>query len=119
MEFKTRKIVMHADLNGASTLFGGRALSWIDEEAAVYAASKLNSSRIVTKKIGEVDFVSPALLGDIVEIGCELVRVGRTSITVSCVIRNLSRKTEIVRVKELVFVHLNEQGMPAPHGIIE
>ena len=41
MEFRTRKIVMPAHLNGAGNLFGGQALAWIDEEAAVYAACRV------------------------------------------------------------------------------
>lgn len=109
-------MVMYADLNGAGTLFGGRALAWIDEEAAVFAACQLGTSTLVTKAISAIDFIHPARLGDIVEIGTELVSIGRTSITVKCSIRNKNSLKEIVKATEIVFVHINEDGFPTPHG---
>ena len=36
MRFHTRKWVKPEDLNPNGTLFGGRLLAWIDEEAALY-----------------------------------------------------------------------------------
>ena len=39
MNFNTRKWVKPEDLNANHTLFGGRLLSWIDEEAAAEIAS--------------------------------------------------------------------------------
>ena len=93
MEFRTRKMVMPVHLNGAGTLFGGQALAWIDEEAAIFAACQLNSSHLVTKFMSAVDFMAPARQGDLVEIGAALVAVGRTSITVSCTLRNEATRT--------------------------
>lgn len=115
MEFRTRKLIMSGDLNGAGTLFGGRALAWIDEEAAVFAACQLKSGSIVTKFISAIDFKHPAYLGDIVEIGANLVSVGNTSITITCSIRNKTTLEEIVTVDKIVFVHVDENGIPTPH----
>lgn len=117
--FRTRKIIMPRDLNGAGTLFGGQALAWIDEESAVYAACQLGSSRIVTKVMGSVNFNAPVHQGDIVEIGADLVSFGRTSITVKCTIRNKTTKQDVVTVDNIVFVLLDEQGRPTPHGRTE
>ena len=39
-------MVMPADLNGAGTLFGGRCLAWVDEEAAIYATFQLKTPRM-------------------------------------------------------------------------
>lgn len=36
MRFHTRKWVKPEDLNPNGTLFGGRLLQWVDEEAALY-----------------------------------------------------------------------------------
>lgn len=110
---------MPRDLNGAGTLFGGQALAWIDEESAVYAACQLGSSRIVTKVMGSVNFNAPVHQGDIVEIGADLVSFGRTSITVKCTIRNKTTKQDVVTVDNIVFVLLDEQGRPTPHGRTE
>lgn len=119
MRFRTRKMIMPAHLNGAGTLFGGQALAWVDEESAVFATCQLGTGRLVTKYMGEIDFKAPARQGDIVEIGTGLVSLGRTSITVKCVIRNKSTQEDILSIEKIVFVCLDENGNPAPHGVTE
>lgn len=116
MEFRSRKIIMPCHLNGASTLFGGQALAWVDEEAAVFAACQMGTSRIVTKLMSQVDFKAPAHLGDIIEIGCAVVHVGNTSLSVNCVVRNKTTQQEILLVDKIVFVSLDENGHPTPHN---
>ena len=69
MRFHTRKWVKPEDLNPNGTLFGGRLLAWIDEEAALYATIQLENSKVVTKYMSEINFMSSANQGDIVEIG--------------------------------------------------
>ena len=76
MRFHTRKWVKPEDLNPNGTLFGGRLLEWIDEEAALYAIIQLENPRTVTKYISEINFVSSARKGDIVEIGIEVKKFG-------------------------------------------
>lgn len=116
MEFRSRKIIMPCNLNGASTLFGGQALAWIDEEAAVFAACQMGTTRLVTKLMTEVNFMAPAVLGDIIEIGCDVTHVGTTSIHVSCIMRNKTTQKEILSVKQIVFVSVDENGRPTPHN---
>lgn len=113
--FLTRKIVMPADLNGASTLFGGKALAWIDEEAAIYAATMMGTTRIVTKLMSQVDFKAPARQGDLIEIGCDLVHTGNTSLTVSCVMRNMTTHQTILTVDKIIFVAVDENGHSTPY----
>jgi acyl-CoA hydrolase len=67
--------------------------------------------------MSEVNFVSSANLGDIVEIGCELVGFGRTSITIACEVRNKDTKQSIIRIDKIVFVSVDEKGKPTPHEI--
>ncbi len=116
MHFFTRKLVKPGDLNGSNTLFGGKLLSWIDEEAYIYATCQLGNANVVTKLISEVNFVSSAKRGDIVEIGVELVKFGRTSITLRCVARNKLTQVVIISIDQLVFVNLGEDDKPAAHG---
>ena len=89
MKFHTRKWVKPEDLNPNGTLFGGRLLSWIDEEAALYTVVQLNNSKVVTKHMSEIIFNSKALEGDIIEIGIEVIQFGRTSISLKCEVRNM------------------------------
>ncbi|MCK8522788.1 acyl-CoA thioesterase [Aquimarina sp. D1M17] len=116
MRYHTRKIVKPGDLNPNNTLFGGRLLEWIDEEAALYAGIQLENRRIVTKYMSEINFVSSAVQGDIVEIGIDVVKFGKSSLILKCEVRNkLTRKT-IIKVENITMVNLNEEGRPTPHG---
>ena len=81
MRFHTRKWIKPQDLNPNRTLFGGRLLEWIDEEAALYTIIQLENQRSVTKFISEIDFKSSAREGDIIEIGMDVVKFGTASLT--------------------------------------
>ena len=83
MRFHTRKWIKPEDLNANSTLFGGRLLEWIDEEAALYTVVQLENTKVVTKYISEIAFKASAKQGDIIEIGIEVVKFGKASITLS------------------------------------
>ena len=116
MKYRTRKLVKPGDLNPRRTLFGGQVLKWIDEEAAIFAICQLGSPNIVTKAMSEINFVSTAVLGDIIEFGMDMVKVGTSSITIACDVRNKITKQSIVRIDKIVFVLLDENGKPKPHG---
>ncbi len=108
---------MPGDLNYAHSLFGGRALQWIDEEAAIYAICQLESNCLVTKHIGEISFEAPAMQGDIVEFGLETKKVGKSSITITCLVRNKVTKKTICLADDIVFVKVDPQSRQAiPHG---
>jgi acyl-CoA hydrolase len=117
MRFLTRKLVKPEDLNANNTLFGGRCLEWIDEEAAIYAAIEARHKRVVTKSISAINFVAPAYQGDVVEIGIALKKVGMTSITLEAQVRDLTTQNIIVKIDELVFVCVDEQGRPIRHSL--
>ena len=117
MRFYSRKIIKPQDLNPNGTLFGGAVLSWIDEEAAIYVLCQLGKGRIVTKYMSEINFVSSAKLGDVIEIGMDTVKFGRTSITVKCEVRTKFNLNTIITIDEIVFVHIDEDGYPKPHFI--
>ena len=119
MKYYSSKIVKPQDLNPGGTLFGGTLLGWIDEDAAIFVIGKLGSKSIVTKYMSEINFVSSASNGDIIEIGFEVVAIGRTSITIRSQVRNKLNKHEIIRIDKIVFVHINALGRPTPHGITQ
>jgi len=119
MRFYSRKIVKPQDLNPNGTLFGGAVLSWIDEEAAIFVLCQLGKGRIVTKYMSEINFVSSAKLGDVIEIGMETVKFGRTSITVKCEVRTKFNRNTIITIDKIVFVHIDPDGNPIPHNVNE
>lgn len=116
MNFHTRRWVKPEDLNPNGTLFGGTLLRWIDEEAAIYAIVQLENLRVVTKFISEINFVSSARQGEIIELGIVATHFGRTSLTLKCVVRNKMTHNTIIEIEKIVFVNLDENGNPAPHG---
>ena len=119
MEFTTRKWIRPEDLNANGTLFGGSLLKWIDEEATIYTITQLGNRRVVTKIISEINFISSAIQGDIVEMGIVATEFGRTSLTMRAEVRNMITKKIILTIDHIVFVSLNESGDPAPHGFTE
>lgn len=116
MNFHTRKWVKPEDLNPNGTLFGGRLLQWIDEEAALYAIIQLENQRVVTKYMSEINFVDSAQPGQIVEIGLEATHFGTTSLTLRCEVRNKMTHGTIITIESIVFVNLGPDGKPTPHG---
>lgn len=117
MDFYSRKWIKPEDLNPNGSLFGGRLLSWIDEESVIYAMTRLgNNKHLVTKVMSEVNFISSARLGDVIEMGVGVIGVGKTSITLCAEIRNKVTKATIVSIDRIVFVNMGDDGRPAEHG---
>lgn len=116
MNFHTRKWVKPEDLNPNGTLFGGRLLEWIDEEAALYTIVQLENKSIVTKFMSEINFINAPVQGDIIEMGIEAVKFGKTSLTLRCEVRNKLTRQDILTIEQIVMVNLGEDGKPAPHG---
>jgi acyl-CoA thioesterase YciA len=116
MNFHTRKWIKPEDLNPNSTLFGGRLLEWIDEEAAIYAAIQLDNSFIVSKFMSEINFISSAKQGEIIELGIEAIKFGTTSLTMRCEVRNIITRQKIITIDKIVMVNIGDDGLPTPHG---
>jgi len=116
MNFHTRKWVKPEDLNPNGTLFGGRLLEWIDEEAALYTIVQLENKHIVTKFMSEINFINAPVQGDIIELGIEAIGFGSSSITLRCEVRNKLTRQEILSIDRIVMVNLGEDGKSAPHG---
>ncbi|RZT66501.1 acyl-CoA hydrolase [Microcella alkaliphila] len=114
--FRSRRWVRPEDLNAHGTLFGGSLLRWIDEEAAIYAIIQLGNPRAVTKYMSEIDFASTAAQGDLVEIGIRATSFGTTSLTMRAEVRNMITRARILTIEKIVFVSVDSEGNPLPHG---
>ncbi len=118
MQFYSRKWIKPEDLNPNGSLFGGKLLNWIDEEAAIFAMCQLGQDKhLVTKFISEIDFVASACQGDVIEMGMEVIRLGSSSITLRAEVRNKMTHETIIAIDNIVFVNLGGNGKPAPHGV--
>jgi len=94
-------------------------MAWIDEEAAIYTTIQLGTNGVVTKYISEINFISSAKQGDIVELGIKAIRFGRTSLTLTCEVRNKISQKPILTIDKIVFVAVDADGKPMPHGRTE
>ena len=116
MNFHTRKWVKPEDLNPNKSLFGGKLLAWIDEEAALYSIIQLENPHVVTKFMSEINFTASAKEGDIIEIGLEVVKFGNSSLVLRCEVRNKMTHQTIITVDIITMVNLDADGKPKPHG---
>jgi acyl-CoA thioesterase YciA len=112
-----RVVMMPKDTNAHGTIFGGVILSYIDQAAAV-EAKRQGASFIVTVAMREVVFHQPVLVGDLVSFYTRLVRVGRTSVTVSVEVVSQRDERDAPPVKvteaEVTFVNLDQNRRPVP-----
>lgn len=109
------------DLNYGGTLFGGKLLAEMDiaaSNAARRMTYRSGCDSIVTAKVSEVNFMVPAVLGDIVELETNIFEVGRTSITVDvrATREDILGKVSVICEASFVFVSL-KNGAPFPHRV--
>lgn len=115
---KTRavKTVFPFTTNHHDTLFGGQALSWMDETAFI-AATRFSRKRLVTVSSDRVDFAHPIPGGTVVELVAEIVHVGRTSlkVQVSVYVESMYEDgCEKAITGEFSFVAVGEDKRPVP-----
>jgi acyl-CoA thioesterase YciA len=112
----TQTLAMPADTNANGDIFGGWLLSQMDIAGGV-AASKVAKSRTVTVSIDAMNFRKPVYVGDLVSVYANLVRVGRTSMTIhleAWVVRRTETKPILVTDGNFTYVAIDEQGRPQP-----
>jgi len=108
-------MVKSEDLNHHGTLFAGRNAEWFVEAGFIAAAGLLPPQNIVCINIHGMSFRRPVAPGEITRFNSQVVYAGRTSLVVHvCMDVN---EQEVVR-GFITFVHVNEAGCPAPHGLV-
>jgi acyl-CoA thioesterase YciA len=110
----TRTLAMPADTNQNGDIFGGWLLSQMDIGGGVFT-SKITKSRTVTVAIEAMNFRKPVFVGDLVSVHANLVRVGKTSITVhleAWVLRRKEMQAILVTDGNFTYVSIDEQGHP-------
>jgi acyl-CoA hydrolase len=80
-ETRVAKAIFPITTNHHDTLFGGQALSWMDETAFI-AATRFSRKSLVTVSSDRVDFTQAIAAGTIAELVATVVTVGNSSISV-------------------------------------
>ncbi len=78
-------VPMPSDSNQHGDIFGGWLMSQVDIAGGVTAARRARG-RVATVAVNSFTFKQPVLIGDVVLFFADVVRVGRTSITVDVVV---------------------------------
>ena len=115
-EVVLRVVPMPSDANYTGDIFGGWIMSQVDIAGSI-PALRLARGRIATVAVNSFAFKQPVLIGDLVSFYAEIVRVGRTSITVDVEVY-AERRTlqEVVKVTEatLTYVAVDDKRRPRP-----
>lgn len=76
-----RVVAMPSDANYAGDIFGGWLMGQVDIAGSIPALHR-SKGRVATVAVNSFVFKQPVLVGDVVSLYAEIVRIGRTSITV-------------------------------------
>lgn len=110
-----RVAAMPADANAGGSIFGGWIMSHVDIAGSIVARERAKG-RVATVAVNSFEFHQPVFVGDLISCYAELVRVGRTSITVRVEVyaqRNpANMQTVKVTEAELTYVALDENRKP-------
>jgi len=110
-----RVMPMPADANANGDIFGGWIMAQVDLAGAVLPA-RIAKGRIATVAVNEFTFKQPVSIGDLLSFYAEVLRVGRTSVTVRVEVfaeRNPAA-LRVVKVTEarLTYVAIDGEGQP-------
>lgn len=111
-----RTLAMPADANAAGDIFGGWVMAQMDLSCGIRAAERARG-RVVTAAVKEMAFEMPVKIGDTLCIYTDVVKIGRTSMTLKVEAwaqRYLSDRMDKVTDALFVMVALDETGRPKP-----
>ena len=110
-----RVVPMPADANQSGDIFGGWIMAQVDIAGSIPAIRRARG-RVATVAVNSFQFRQPVLVGDVVSFYAEVVRVGRTSITVNVEVYAQRRpeREETVKVTEatLTYVAIDQDRSP-------
>ncbi len=111
-----RVVAMPGDVNALGSVFGGWIMAQVDIAASI-PAIRHAKGKVATRAVNSFEFREPLFVGDVVSFYANLVRVGKTSLTVDVEVyaerlRQGAEKSIKVTQAQLTFVALDERGQP-------
>ncbi len=108
-----RVMTMPADANQYGDIFGGWIMAQVDVAGAIVAKQRARG-RVATVSVDAFVFKQPVSIGDVVSFYAEVVRSGRTSVTVNVEVfaeRDPARPITVkVTEATLTYVAIDQQG---------
>ncbi|MGM5632092.1 acyl-CoA thioesterase [Apibacter raozihei] len=118
MLYQAKRWVRPEDLNPHNTLFAGRLLDWVNEQIGIATVVHLKNNKFAARNISNINFLSPARSGEVIEIGVEMINMGKSSITFKAEVFNYSTQKKMLTIDKIIMVCLDDGGNPIPHGLI-
>jgi len=110
-----RVMARPSDANIYGDVFGGWIMSHVDIAASLVAARRANG-RVVTVAVNSFVFKQPVFVGDLLSFYADVVRTGRTSMTIDVEVfaQRMHAPNNVVRVTEasLTFVATGDDRRP-------
>lgn len=117
-----RVAAMPSDANYSGDMFGGWIMGQVDIAGSIPALHRAKG-RVVTVSVNSFVFKEPIFMGDIVSFYAEIIKVGRTSITVDVQVyaQRDPAKPVCVKVTEavLTYVAIGEDRKPRVLPVVE
>ena len=120
MELVLKVIPMPADVNANGDIFGGWVMAQCDLAGSVIPA-RYAKGRMATVAVNEFVFKQPVRLGDILSFYSKLVRIGRTSVTVTVEVfaERFKAQGEYIKVTEATFTYVAIDANERPRPIAQ
>jgi len=118
-----RMVPMPSDTNHAGDIFGGWIMSQVDIAGTIPAIRKARG-RVTTVAVNSFVFKYPVLVGDLVSFYADIIKVGRTSITVDVAVyaqRGVREGGEeiCIKVTEAVLTYVAIDDNRRPRMVIQ
>lgn len=113
-----RVLAMPADANAFGDIFGGWLMSQVDIAGSTVAC-EVARGRVVTVAVNNFEFIKPVLVGDLVSCYSEVIKIGRTSITVDTevLVEREQDPATIHRVAEATVTYVAVDGAGKPREV--
>lgn len=111
-----RTLAMPADCNPSGDIFGGWVLSQMDVAGGLMAGAEANG-RVATVAVDSMTFYLPVFVGDVVCCYGDIVRTGRTSISINVqtwALRGTTKERVLVTEGVFTYVAIGPDRKPRP-----
>ena len=114
----SQRLVKSEDLNHHKTFFAGRCAEWFVETSFIAVAEYINPQHIVCLKVHGLEFLHPIYAGDALSFESTVIANGRSTLTVYTKVTCNKTPERIFCDGFATFVHVNDDTVPQPHGIV-
>jgi acyl-CoA thioesterase YciA len=120
-ELVLKVIPMPADCNANGDIFGGWVMAQVDLAGSVLPVRRAQG-RLATVAVNEFIFKQPVRIGDLLSFYAEIIKEGRTSITVKVEVyaerlRSQGAYTKVTEA-QLTYVAIDDDGKPRPLPVL-